>query len=215
MVETIRCPRCAKELPDHSVFCRRCGCALARRVPPQQLMPPIIPPIAPPTARVQASVQVTPPPPAPRPAKKSSSGPGIVVILGVIAAVAFFNSRLSVKKPAIAPKPLPTFTDIQSRIGSSTDLEFHATRAAQKMTPDRLSEMAKAVDSDGTFLFSKSGPNGSISLRIPSSAYPKLGQPLPLPQNPTLLPGTVQPNSRNGTGYSAPRREAESRPNNR
>ena len=30
-MEMIRCPRCAREIPDFSHFCRRCGCAIVWR----------------------------------------------------------------------------------------------------------------------------------------------------------------------------------------
>jgi len=38
-MDMIRCPRCAREIPDTSRFCRRCGCAIVWRA---ELLPPVI-----------------------------------------------------------------------------------------------------------------------------------------------------------------------------
>jgi hypothetical protein len=115
-MDMIRCPRCAKEIPDVSRFCRRCGSAVAWRA----AMPPVIAP-PPPLARMNRATTLTSPRPAQRESiitagrkSNSVSGAGAFAILAAVGLVCFVNVnvRRAVSLPATpAPRivryPLP------------------------------------------------------------------------------------------------------------
>jgi hypothetical protein len=113
-MEMIRCPRCAKEIPDVSRFCRRCGSAVAWRA----AMPGVV--VPPPRERVNRAttlMTVT----TPRATRKESiitagrkpnsgSGAGAFAILAAVGMVCFVNLqvRRGISLPATAvPTPMP------------------------------------------------------------------------------------------------------------
>jgi hypothetical protein len=220
MVETIRCPRCAKELPDRSMFCRRCGCALAGRVP-VAAPPRVIPPIAPPIPRQQASVRVaTAPTPAPAPPpkpKKVGSGGGIVAVIAIIAGVAAFNANLRVKTRATtppAPAPIPSLKSQawNAAAPAAETLLDRAMRASQVTTP---------TGDPNSYTFTKSGSSGSVSVTVPRPfTRPPTAPPMP-PRPPELELGftspwgTVHSSTRSGNAYSETTQERTTRSNQR
>ncbi len=132
-VETMRCPRCSKEVADSSRFCRRCGCAFGGS---GMSMPPPAPPIREikPEPRVTKSIPrppvmppaIVPPPPVQpkqtlsyataakaKPAVKSSGGGGWVVLVliavGTMARMGAFSNKPSTTTTPFRYTPPPTF----------------------------------------------------------------------------------------------------------
>jgi hypothetical protein len=211
VMQSIRCPRCAKEVPEESVFCRRCGCALSHRGSGAPAMPPpVIPPLTPPvrTKSGGASVKVAPPPPpvvppppptrvtpAKRPGAKKSGGGGggIVVVLGVIAGVAFFSNKL---KPKPVPPPTPVFNWSADRFKTSVELDnrlTNAMRATQQNVNDAAENISKAAAvindaaSKGNARFNVSGGfntpigGGSVTVTRPDFIFEPAISPPPPP----------------------------------
>jgi hypothetical protein len=112
-MEMIRCPRCAREIPDFSRFCRRCGCAIVWRgqigaaaAAAAVAVPPIptqvnraitlgsslqAKPVKPPPARVKPSVR-----------SSGSGGAGIFAIFAAAGLVCFVNYH-AVMRPVSTP----------------------------------------------------------------------------------------------------------------
>lgn len=120
-MDLIRCPRCAKEIPDASRFCRRCGCALSWRTP--HLTATILPPLPPPPMPFPRAAQTKPASaaveqsPARRtvtrrtPAKCGGGGGGLIAVLGIGATMAFLNAqRAAHRYPATPATPAPTIS---------------------------------------------------------------------------------------------------------
>ena len=99
-MELIRCPRCAREIPEASRFCRRCGCAIAWRIGP----PPDVAPLPTPPRRsttvekpVARRVPVT--------ACRTSSGGGSgIFTLFAVAVFIFFARHHATMRPMIVPR---------------------------------------------------------------------------------------------------------------
>jgi hypothetical protein len=112
-MEMIRCPRCAKEIPDVSRFCRRCGSAIAWR----PAVPPAVIPALPQWGNQARTL--TPPRPARRaPAAVTSgqktgggSGAGAFAILAAVGMVCFVNHQ--VRRAVLLP-PTPNTVRYQS-----------------------------------------------------------------------------------------------------
>jgi hypothetical protein len=106
-MDMIRCPRCAREIPDTSRFCRRCGCAIVWRA---ELMPPMppIPQVAPKPTTLKAPV-------TPRTAKpkacSTGGGGGLFALLALGGMVCFVNYH-AVVKPMERPAPRVNFQPI-------------------------------------------------------------------------------------------------------
>jgi len=110
-MELIRCPRCAKELPSSSQFCRRCGYTIAWNV---ATVPP--PAVAPPPIRTAISAR--PATPLPRPARKTApptpTNPrkgGVFALVAIFAAL--FGFFRVANRQISAPTPIrstPTYT---------------------------------------------------------------------------------------------------------
>jgi hypothetical protein len=101
-MDIIRCPRCAKEIPDVSRFCRRCGCALAWR---SMAMPAVIPPVPGSGGRTRTLTQAKPARPEP---KAGGVGAGTLIIFTVVAAGFLVRHHAVVR-----PIALPSEPDIQ------------------------------------------------------------------------------------------------------
>jgi hypothetical protein len=117
-MDIVRCPRCAKEVPDASRFCRRCGCSLAFRSATftAPVVPPEIPPLPPlphlydnrrgggvaaATVTRRPATRRTPP----QAKNASGGGGGVVVLLGIGAA--FMLAQSSVRPKGWCPPPAP------------------------------------------------------------------------------------------------------------
>lgn len=109
-MEMIRCPRCAREIPDFSRFCRRCGCAIVWRGQFGAPAVPPIPPVAvqpgrPTTLGNSRSVKAvkSPTPARVKPSVRSGSGgAGIFAIFAAAGLVCFINYH-AVMRPVSAP----------------------------------------------------------------------------------------------------------------
>jgi hypothetical protein len=107
-MDMIRCPRCAREIPDFSRFCRRCGCAIVWR---GQIGAATVPPLP---ATINRTITlgsprqtsgVTSPPAIPvKPSVRTagSGGAGIFAILAAAGLVCFVNYH-AVMRPMSAP----------------------------------------------------------------------------------------------------------------
>jgi hypothetical protein len=111
-MDMIRCPRCAREIPDFSRFCRRCVCAIVWRgqvgaavtiptIPAQSDRPTMLgsarqvktaKPASPPPTRVKPSVRTA-----------GSGGAGIFAIFAAAGLVCFVNYH-AVMRPMSAPR---------------------------------------------------------------------------------------------------------------
>lgn len=106
-MELIRCPRCAKEVPATSQFCRRCGYTIAWNIAtaPSPKIAPSQRPFAKPVAAVP------PPRAAHRPAPPTPSKPrksGIFGIFAILGAIICF-SNLSLRSKPYSPPRLNTY----------------------------------------------------------------------------------------------------------
>jgi hypothetical protein len=104
-MEMIRCPRCAREIPDFSRFCRRCGCAIVWRaqIAPASIVPPL------PHVQAHRVVTLSPPrqaKPAKKPAVRSSGGggAGVFAIFAAAGLVCFVNYH-AVMRPVMRTPP--------------------------------------------------------------------------------------------------------------
>jgi hypothetical protein len=109
-MEMIRCPRCAREIPDFSHFCRRCGCAIVWRGQFSGAaagVPPVVEqPYRPTTlgsGRQVKAVKASPPARV-KPSVRSSGsgGAGIFAILAAAGLVCFVNYH-AVMRPVSTP----------------------------------------------------------------------------------------------------------------
>lgn len=102
-MESIRCSRCAKEVPGTSQFCRRCGYTIAWRFAgaAQQTLPPL-------ARRAVAAGKTTtlrqPKPARPAPVPRKTSGIGVMGVLAICGAGLFFTrlSHRSISTPTIS-----------------------------------------------------------------------------------------------------------------
>ena len=108
-MEMIRCPRCAREIPDFSRFCRRCGCAIVWRgqfgAPAIPAVPPVaLQPSRPTTLGSSRQVKAVKSPAARvKPSVRSGSGgAGIFAIFAAAGLVCFINYH-AVMRPVSAP----------------------------------------------------------------------------------------------------------------
>jgi hypothetical protein len=104
-MEMIRCPRCAREIPDSSRFCRRCGCAIVwrtQRVPAAAVaFPPAVQPSRP--ATLNTPRQATPASnPKPTVRSSGSGGAGVFAIFAAAGLVCFVNYH-AVMRPMRPP----------------------------------------------------------------------------------------------------------------
>ena len=111
-MELIRCPRCAREIPDSSRFCRRCGCAIVWRNQTTALVAPV-PAAGFPTEPMRQSRPTTTAAGRPKtpPTRRSGGGGGAGVFAIFAAAGLFFFVNYHVAmRPAMAPRPAPVVT---------------------------------------------------------------------------------------------------------
>jgi hypothetical protein len=98
-MELIRCPRCAREIPEASRFCRRCGCAIAWRIgPPNVDVAPPAPPRRPPTVEKPLAKRV------PVRVCKTSSGGGSGIFTLLAVAVFIFFARYHATTRPMTPR---------------------------------------------------------------------------------------------------------------
>jgi hypothetical protein len=100
-MDLIRCPRCAKEVPGSSQFCRRCGYTIAWNLSTAHVAPPRAPCIAKPSPVQPRAARRTPPPTPSRPRKS-----GILAVLAIFGAVYFF-SHVALRTRPVSTTPLP------------------------------------------------------------------------------------------------------------
>ncbi|HEY7118640.1 MAG TPA: zinc-ribbon domain-containing protein, partial [Tepidisphaeraceae bacterium] len=116
-MDLIRCPRCAKEIPDVSRFCRRCGCSIAWGMA-GVVPPPVIPglpgrgafssdrPAATPSNRCGPRRTKSWPQCTTR--KSGGGGSGAVLTMLGIAAVTFFmHLQRTTTHPVLTPPAFP------------------------------------------------------------------------------------------------------------
>lgn len=101
-MELIRCPRCAKEVPAISQFCRRCGYTIAWNIAtaPSPKVAPSQRPVARPIAVVPPRAAHRPAPPTPSKPRKS----GVLGLLAILGAIFFFSNLSLRSKPYSPPK---------------------------------------------------------------------------------------------------------------
>jgi len=103
-MDMIRCPRCAREIPDTSRFCRRCGCAIVWRA---ELLPPM-----PPNPQVAPKPTTLKPPATPRTitckGSTTGGGGGLFALLALGGMICFVNYH-AVVKPMERPVPRVNF----------------------------------------------------------------------------------------------------------
>jgi len=134
-MEMIRCPRCAREIPDFSRFCRRCGCAIVWR---GQIGAAAIPPIPAQVNRGavtlgsgrQAKPVTKPPPNRVKPSVRSSGsgGAGIFAIFAAAGLVCFVNYH-AVMRPVSTPAvryQLPAMPEIGVAEGEEVSAPYLA-----------------------------------------------------------------------------------------
>jgi len=110
-MELIRCPRCAKEVPATSQFCRRCGYTIAWNIAtaPSPKIAPIQRPVAKPVAAIPPRAAHRPAPPTPSKPRKS----GIFGIFAILGAIICFSNLSLRSKPYAPPAPsykFPSYT---------------------------------------------------------------------------------------------------------
>jgi len=129
-MDMIRCPRCAREIPDFSRFCRRCGCAIVWRGQgggAAVTIPPIPAQSNRPTTLGSArQVKTAKPPPnrvKPSVRTSGSGGAGIFAIFAAAGLVCFVNyhavmrpvSRPAVRHQHLSPLPaMPSQSEEES-----------------------------------------------------------------------------------------------------
>jgi len=119
-MDMIRCPRCAREIPDFSRFCRRCGCAIVWRGQAggaAVTIPPIPAQFNRATTlgsarQVKAAKLTSSPPNRVKPSVRTagSGGAGIFAIFAAAGLVCFVNYHAvmrPVSKPAVRYQTLP------------------------------------------------------------------------------------------------------------
>ena len=105
-MELVRCPRCAKEIPDVSRFCRRCGCALSRYGSVGVAAAVMTMPIACSAPALSWPTGMSAAAPARTAARKTTgSGRGAFVLLGVMGAGLAFRTMVA-PHPIRAPEPV-------------------------------------------------------------------------------------------------------------
>ncbi|MDB5323795.1 MAG: hypothetical protein JWN40_5426 [Phycisphaerales bacterium] len=105
-MEMIRCPRCAREIPDFSRFCRRCGCAIVWRA---QILPGMIPPLPPVQANRSTTLHNPRQTKAAKPAKpvvrsSGGGGAGVFAIFAAAGLVCFVNYHAVMRPVRTTPR---------------------------------------------------------------------------------------------------------------
>ena len=104
-MELIRCPRCAKEVPANSQFCRRCGYTIAWNIAtaPSPQVAPKAKPLAKPVAAIPPRAAHRPTPPTPSKPRKG----GIFGVLAILGAIIFFSNIT--RRSNFVPPPSPHY----------------------------------------------------------------------------------------------------------
>jgi hypothetical protein len=108
-MELVRCPRCAKEIPDVSRFCRRCGCALSRYGAAAMTMgvmggPAVAGPAAVTLGNTRAATRSSTAAAAPTKAQRRASGGGAFLLLAVMGVGVAFRMTVT---PHALTSPTP------------------------------------------------------------------------------------------------------------
>ena len=131
-MDMIRCPRCAREIPDTSRFCRRCGCAIVWRA---ELMPPM-----PPIPQVAPKPTTLKPPTTPRTTKPKActtgGGGGLFALLALGGMVCFVNYH-AVMRPVVRPTPRVNVQPAIPRFPTDPPGHFNYTATPARGAPGR------------------------------------------------------------------------------
>lgn len=104
MLDLIRCPRCAKQIPTVSRFCRRCGCATLMSIPlppPPPIPARVVPPV--PSHLVRTPARRTA---RPTPARQSGGAvPWALVVFALFMGMNLLRSSRSVHTSPAQPVP--------------------------------------------------------------------------------------------------------------